>query len=188
MAGNKGVSGTGLATLSAGSLLLWSALKGRKWSGTLRELIAGTAPGSSTDYPIDAQSAQNNGGSGATSAQGWEKARASSYWDSAARTASGQLMTPTTIASPYLPLGTQVEIEYKGKTVSGTVADFGPADWVMIADPLRFLDLASPMMGQLTGKGSNLISVNYRVTSYGNGRVYRPGAAKTAELKKRWSK
>lgn len=182
-----GISGTGLAALAGGSILLWSAIKGRKWSAVLRELIAGKQPGPGTDYPINAQTAATGtGADGGTAQAGWEKARASSYWSPGTRTASGAPMNPSTIASPYLPLGTNVDIEYKGKTVSGTVADFGPADWVMVADPTRFLDIAGPMMAQLTGKSENLISVNYRVTTYGTGRIYRPGAAKTAELRKRW--
>lgn len=183
--GGKGISGTGITALAGGSLLLWSAIQGRRWSDVLREFIAGKQPGTGTDYPISSQSAAADGGNPVT-AGGWEKARASSYWEPGDHTASGSVMSATTIASPYLPIGTRVDIEYKGKTASGTVLDFGPADWVMVADPNRFLDIAGPMMQQLTGKMSNLIPVNYRVISYGTGKIYRPGAAKTAALRKRW--
>lgn len=188
MATKGGISGTGLAALGVGSILLWSAVKGRKWSEVLRELMSGEAPGTGTDYPIDVPAATvaegtGNGSNGA-SGTGWESARASSYWG--AVTASGKTMTARTIASPYLPLGTEVEIRYKGKTAVGTVWDFGPADWVMAADPTRFLDIAEPMMAELTGKKANLISVDYRITRYGTGRIYRPGAAMTEKLRQRW--
>jgi len=181
----QGISGTGIAALAGGSLLLWSALKGRKWTEALRELISGEQPKSlDPDYPITSQATSTAVG---TNASGWESAKASSYWSPQSRTASGAPMTPTTIASPYLPIGTKVEIEYKGKTATGTVQDFGPADWVMIADPTRFLDIAGPMMVQLSGKSSNLVNVKYRILQYGTGKIYRPGAAKTAELRKRWA-
>lgn len=188
--GSQGISGTGLTALAGGSLLLFSAIKGRKWSEVLRELIAGQEPGSGTDYPITpataTQTPDQGAAGGATGTSGWDKAEASSY--TGLRTASGRPMTGTTIASPYLPLGTVVEIEYKGKTVTGTVWDFGPADWVMVANPDRFLDIAIQMMQTLTGTASNVVKVNYRITTYGNGRIYRPGAAKTAELRKRWKR
>lgn len=95
-------------------------------------------------------------------------------------------MTGDTIASPYLPLGTKISVTYNGKTVNGTVWDFGPADRVMKQDPTRFLDLSTTMMKTLTGKADNLITVQYAVTHYGNGPIYRPGSAMTAQLKKRW--
>lgn len=193
MAGSgKGISGTGIAALFGGSLLLWSAIKGRKWSEALREVIAGKPPSSTTDYPIsggDSGAAASLGGAaaeaGAGAIGGMEKARASSFWG--AQTASGRPMDSQTIASPYLPLGTQITVEYKGKTVSGTVWDLGPADWVMAADPSRFLDLAEPMMEALTGTKSTVIPVNYKVTTYGNGRIYRPNHPMTKKLRKRWT-
>lgn len=188
MTSGKGISGTGIASLFAGSLLLWSAIKGRAWSQVLRELISGESPTTSTDYPITAQSGSTGSDSSANGTSGtkdgWESARASSFWGMS--TATGR-MTANTVASPYLPLGTRVEIEYKGKTVTGVINDFGPADWVMRMDPDRFLDIAEPMMQTLTGQKSTVIRVNYRVTSYGSGRIYRPNAAKTTELRKRWA-
>ena len=131
-------------------------------------------------------SASTDFGTGTPALPGWDTAHASSF--SPTTTASGKgINQPTTIASPYLPLGTDITIQYKGKTASGTVWDFGPADYVLAHDPLRFLDLAEPMMAKLTGTPGNLITVNYQVTSYGTGRIYRPNAAKTAELRKKWT-
>ena len=126
------------------------------------------------------------GGSGTATLPGWDTARASSF--NPTRTASGKgINAPDTIASPYLPLGTQVTVQFQGRTQSGTIWDFGPSDTVLASDPNRFLDLAEPMMAKLTGHPSDLISVNYRVTSYGTGRIYRPNNPKTAELRKRWT-
>src|SRR5207247_156570 len=51
------ISGTGLAALAGGSLLLWSSLAGRKWSEVLRELLKGSQPGTGVDYPITAAAA-----------------------------------------------------------------------------------------------------------------------------------
>lgn len=124
-------------------------------------------------------------GPGIAGKGGWDPVRASSYWGS--HTASGHAMTATTIASPYLPIGTQVDVTYNGKTVMGTVDDFGPADWVLRADPQRFLDLATPMMSQLSGQGANLITCQYQVTTYGTGPVFRPNHPMTARLKSRWT-
>lgn len=189
MAG-KGISGTGLAALAGGSILLWSAVKGRAWSQVVRELISGNQPSSQSDYPINVPgpSGDTTTGDGAVSAPssiGYDDAKASSYWGTG--TASGAKMSATTIASPYLPLNTVVAIQYNGKQVTGTVQDFGPADWVLAMDPKRFLDIAEPMMEQLTGKKSNVINVKYRVLAYGHGRVYRPGAAMTEKLRQRWT-
>lgn len=116
--------------------------------------------------------------------QNWGSARASSYWGE--NTAEGKRMNATTIASPYLPLGTIVQIKKGNKIVTGRVGDFGPADWVMRGDPTRFLDLAEPMMAKLTGQRSNLTGVSYKILKYGNGRVYRPNSAMTKQLRKMW--
>jgi hypothetical protein len=188
MAG-KGISGTGVTALAGGSLLLWSAVKGRAWSAAFRELISGKKPTDTSDYPIDVPAAGGGADDSGTLAPnspttGFGDAKASSYWGTS--TASGAPMTATTIASPYLPLNTVVDIDYNQKQVQGVVQDFGPADWVMAADPTRFLDIAEPMMQQLTGKKSNVIRVKYRVVAYGKGRVYRPGAAMTEKLRKQW--
>jgi hypothetical protein len=122
----------------------------------------------------------------AATAAGWDGVRCSSY--SPTSTASGKGVNgASTIASPYLPLGTQVEVAFNGRQAAGTVWDFGPADWVLRSDPTRFLDLAEPMMRQLTGQASNLITAQYRVTSYGTGSVYRPNHPMTAQLRKRWT-
>src|SRR5690606_29134614 len=157
-------SGAGLLAIAGGGVLPWSAVKGRRWTEVVRELLTGDQPGVGTDYPIvvpersqDVTGA-DGGTSGGSSGAGWEKAEASSYWG--VMTASGKRMTPTTIASPYFPLGTVLQIEYKGKVVSGTVWDFGPADWVMAANPDRFIDLSVPMMQAETGRAFNEEKVN----------------------------
>lgn len=116
----------------------------------------------------------------------WGNARASSFWDDFQPTASGRQMRFQTIASPYLPLGTQLEVMYKGKRVKGIVEDLGPADWVMKQDPTRFLDLSEPMMKYLTGQRGNVAGVQYRVTKWGSGRSYRPSHPMTSKLRKMW--
>jgi len=182
---SDGISGSGIALLAGGSILLWSALKGRKITGVLRELIGGTQPSNTNEYPITGTTPTGtDGGTGAIA--GGDTAHASSF--TGLLTASGRPMTGDTIASPYLPLGTKVSVTYSGKTVNGTVWDFGPADWVLKQDPTRFLDLSTTMMKTLTGIADSLITVQYTVTHYGNGRIYRPGSAMTAQLKKRWAK
>lgn len=183
----KSVSGIAVGSVAVGLVFLWSGLKGASVISTLQELIQGKRPSFAPAHSIPIPSttpAPAGGGSGGASGAGWATARASSYWGS--QTASGKAMTATTIASPYLPLGTVVEVAYKGKSATGTVWDFGPADWVMLADPTRFLDLAEPMMGNLSGTKSNTIGVQYKVTSYGTGRIYRPNHAMTAKLRAQW--
>lgn len=178
-----GISGSGIALLAGGSILFWSALKGRKVTEVFKELLSGNQPTSTNDYPIASETPV--AGSGTSGGTGGDTARASSF--TGLLTASGRPMSADTIASPYLPLGTKITITYNGKTVNGTVWDFGPADWVLAKDPTRFLDLSTTMMKTLTGKADNLISVQYTVTHYGTGRIYRPGSAMTAQLKNRWS-
>ena len=132
-----------------------------------------------------ASTAAAGAAAGATAA-GWEPVRCSSYNPSS--TASGKgVGGATTIASPYLPIGTAVDVFYNGKTASGTVYDFGPADFVLRSDPQRFLDLAEEMMRTLTGQASNLITAQYRVTAYGSGSIYRPNHPMTAKLRQRWT-
>ena len=179
---SDGISGSGIALMAGGSILLWSALKGRKMTGVLRELIGGKQPTDTNELPINSETfgATPSAGGGA----GASTARASSF--TGLLTASGRPMSGDTIASPYLPLGTKITVTYNGKTVNGTVWDFGPADWVMKQDPTRFLDLSTTMMKTLTGKADNLITVNYTVTHYGTGRIYRPGHMMTAQLKNQW--
>lgn len=184
--GKGGISGSGVAALAGGSILLWAAIAGRQWTGVLKELIGGNQPGKQTDYPITSAppSSTGDGSTIGTNSVKWDTARASSFND--LLTASGRPMTTDTIASPYLPLGTKITVMYNGKTVSGTVWDFGPADSVMQRDPTRFLDLSTSMMKRLTGNANNLIEVQYQVTHYGNGRIYRPGHAATAALRTKW--
>jgi rare lipoprotein A (peptidoglycan hydrolase) len=183
-----GISGSGVALLAGGSILLWSALKGRKWSEVFRELVTGKQPTTNNDYPITETSGGTGevGGALGGGTVGSDTAHASSF--TGLLTASGRPMSGDTIASPYLPLGTKINVTYNGKTVSGTVWDFGPADWVLAKDPTRFLDLSTTMMKTLTGKSSDLITVQYTVTKYGTGRIYRPGSAMTAQLKNRWGR
>lgn len=189
--GSRGISGTGLLAIAGGGILLWASIKGRRWTEVTRELLSGETPGVVPDYPIAVPESTggNPGGSvsnpGGTANQGWSKAEASSYWG--VQTASGRRMTGSTIASPYFPLGTVLEVEYNGKTMVGTVWDFGPADWVMATNPDRFIDLAEPMMKSLTGSASNVVKVNYRVTKWGTGRQYRPNSAMAKQLERQWN-
>lgn len=53
MTGKQGVSGSGIAALTGGSLLLWAAIKGRSWSNVLRELLSGKQPTTSQENPIN---------------------------------------------------------------------------------------------------------------------------------------
>lgn len=48
----NGISGTGIAILAGGSILLWSALKGASITSTLRQLLAGTQPTGVNVNPI----------------------------------------------------------------------------------------------------------------------------------------
>src|SRR5581483_9875261 len=64
-----------------------------------------------------ASTASSAAQAGAT-AGGWDPVRCSSFTGS--QTASGHPMTSTTIASPYLPLGTNVTVAYNGRQASGT--------------------------------------------------------------------
>lgn len=169
---------TALAPESSGSPLDTAALLQKYRAQAMKRYGVGT--------PVDTSGIQAAGSSGQMPGGRWGQARASSYWGPG-RTAGGQKMSFQTIASPYLPLGTVVEIMKGKKTVRGVVQDFGPADWVMKGDPNRFLDISEPMMQQLTGQRSNLLGVNYRIAKYGTGRVYRPGHEVTRRLKKEWS-
>lgn len=100
------------------------------------------------------------------------RATATSFWD--AQTASGKPMRYRTIASPYWPLGTKVKITYRGKSVTGVVEDFGPAEWAVAQHDIpAIVDLSEKMMADLTGVRSNTIRVRFEVLEWGTGRVYR---------------
>jgi hypothetical protein len=97
---------------------------------------------------------------------------ATSFWDAA--TASGLPMSYHTIASPYWPLGTKVKITYGGKSVTGVVEDFGPAEWAVAQhNPPAIVDLSEKMMRYLTGAASNSVTVKFEVMQLGRGGVYR---------------
>lgn len=60
----KGISGTAVAAAAGGALLLWSSIKGRSWSGAIRDIIGGKQPSSKNDNPINiTPSASASGGS-----------------------------------------------------------------------------------------------------------------------------
>jgi lysozyme len=99
-------------------------------------------------------------------------ATATSFWDP--ETASGLPMCYQTIASPYWPLGTKVKITYVGRSASGVIEDFGPAEWAIAQHDIpAILDLSEEMMADLTGARSNSVHVRFQVLSWGTGRVYR---------------
>ncbi len=96
---------------------------------------------------------------------------ATSFWDS--QTASGRPMSYKTLASPYWPLGTKVRITYRGKSVTGEVMDFGPAEWAVKQHrPPAIVDLSEKMMADLTGRRSNAVPVRFKVLEFGSGRRY----------------
>lgn len=67
MAGKNGISGAGIAALAGGSILLWSAIKGRSWSAVLKELMAGTQPSTTTqENPISVAAPASFAGTSAT--------------------------------------------------------------------------------------------------------------------------
>jgi hypothetical protein len=51
MPGQSGVTGTGLAVLFTGGILLWSGLHGKKATSVLRNIIAGKDPGTAASTP-----------------------------------------------------------------------------------------------------------------------------------------
>jgi rare lipoprotein A (peptidoglycan hydrolase) len=96
---------------------------------------------------------------------------ATSFWDP--QTASGRPMAYRTLASPYWPLGTKVRITHRGKSVTGEVLDFGPAEWAVKQHrPPAIIDLSEKMMADLTGRRSNVIPVRFKVLKFGDGRRY----------------
>ncbi|WP_283137483.1 RlpA-like double-psi beta-barrel domain-containing protein [Rhizohabitans arisaemae] len=99
-------------------------------------------------------------------------ATATSFWDPA--TASGKPMRYQTIASPYWPLGTKVKVTYQGKSVTGVIEDFGPAEWAVAQHKVpAIIDLSELLMRELTGQRSNVVVVDFEVLEWGKGRVYR---------------
>jgi cell wall-associated NlpC family hydrolase len=52
--GTEGVPGTAVAATAAGTLLLWSGIKGRRVTDSLRSLISGQQPASVNAYPVTA--------------------------------------------------------------------------------------------------------------------------------------
>ncbi|HEY7484182.1 MAG TPA: hypothetical protein VH912_06920 [Streptosporangiaceae bacterium] len=96
---------------------------------------------------------------------------ATSSWDP--ETASGRPMSYKTLASPYWPLGTKVKIAYGGKSATGVVEDFGPAEWTVAQhSPPAIIDLSEKMMADLTGDRSNSVTVKFQVLSFGSGGRY----------------
>jgi len=96
---------------------------------------------------------------------------ATSFWDP--ETASGKPMSYKTLASPYWPLGTKVRITYHGKSVTGVVQDFGPAEWaVKQHHPPAIIDLSEKMMADLSGSRGNSVPVRFKVLKFGSGPRY----------------
>ncbi len=101
-------------------------------------------------------------------------ATATSFWDG--QTASGKPMRYQTIASPYWPLGTKVKVTYRGKSATGVVEDFGPAEWAVAQHDIpAIVDLSEKMMADLTGTRSNTVHLRFEVLEWGRGRSYRHG-------------
>jgi Lytic transglycolase len=99
------------------------------------------------------------------------RSTATSFWDP--QTASGKPMSFKTLASPYWPLGTKVRITYHGKSVTGVVQDFGPAEWaVKQHHPPAIIDLSEKMMADLTGSRGNSVPVQFKVLKFGSGPRY----------------
>jgi hypothetical protein len=97
-----------------------------------------------------------------------------SFWDP--ETASGRSMRYETIASPYWPLGTEVKITYKGRSIIGVVDDFGPAEWAVAQhSPPAIIDLSEKMMSDFTGVRQNSIPIKFQVLKWGKGRHYVDG-------------
>lgn len=97
---------------------------------------------------------------------------ATSFWDP--ETASGKPMSYETLASPYWPLGTKVRVTYHGKSATGEVQDFGPAEWaVRQHDPPAIIDLSEKMMADLTGTRSNSVPMRFQVLKFGDGARYQ---------------
>jgi hypothetical protein len=96
---------------------------------------------------------------------------ATSFWDP--ETASGKPMSYKTLASPYWPLGTRVRITYHGKSATGVVEDFGPAEWAVAQhSPPAIIDLSEKMMKDLSGSRGNSVPVKFQVLSMGKGNRY----------------
>ncbi|HEX6471066.1 MAG TPA: RlpA-like double-psi beta-barrel domain-containing protein [Streptosporangiaceae bacterium] len=96
---------------------------------------------------------------------------ATSFWDP--QTASGKPMSYHTVASPYWPLGTEVKVTYHGRSATGVVEDFGPAEWAVAQhDPPAIIDLSEKMMADLTGSRENSVPVRFQVLKFGHGPRY----------------
>jgi hypothetical protein len=99
-------------------------------------------------------------------------ATATSFWDP--QTASGMPMSYETVASPYWPLGTKVQITCNGQSAVGVVEDFGPAEWAVAQhSPPAIVDLSEKMMADLTGSRDNSVTVHFQVLKMGHGSTYR---------------
>jgi len=95
-----------------------------------------------------------------------------SFWDDFQPMANGQQMNSTAIASSYLPLGSSVTVAYGGKSVTSTIQDMGPAQFVYDRYPgMAVLDLAEPLMQYFTGSRSNLVQGSWKLNSVGSGRT-----------------
>lgn len=65
------IKGGYLIAAGGGAILLWSGLKGKSWSGALRDVVAGKDPRTAlTAFPIKSSSAAFSGGSGSSGGSG----------------------------------------------------------------------------------------------------------------------
>lgn len=110
-------------------------------------------------------------GAGGGAMSGGGKAYFTHFWDSFQPTASGRKMDRRTIASSYIPLGSKLTVGYKNKSLQGTIWDLGPAKFVYDRHPgIAVLDLATPMMKDLTG-GTNNVFGQFKIDKVGSGRT-----------------
>ena len=121
-AGWKGSTGTGATeseTPAAGQ-------------GEASQTPSGGSQGDQSDTGSDGQSGSTGGASGSTAQGGWKSGKASYYGIGdgflGGTTASGAPVTETSmgVAMLNVPLGTRVEIRFRGRTVVAVVNDRGP--------------------------------------------------------------
>jgi phage-related protein len=145
----------------------------RQGNGINKELLTGKAGsggggGGKTSGKGLASYGSTFGGGGMA---GGGKCFMTHFWDDFQPTASGRKMDSRTIASSYIPLGSKLTVGYKNKTLKGTIWDLGPAKFVYDRHPgIAVLDLATPMMKDLTGGTGNVFGT-FKIDKVGTGRT-----------------
>ncbi len=112
------------------------------------------------------------------SSKGWRNTTASSFWDTGhsgfgdtGAPASGLKMSAHMIASPWLPIGTEVVIRRGNRNVRAFVGDLGPGS----PQHKEMLDLSVPLAAYLTGQNhqkartSTMHKMQFQVVSWGTG-------------------